>query len=189
MKYKSGDEVWFDTMFFGSLVQFSNYERIRSWKKGKRKTDNIAEPKNIAVYVGSTGYLVASVREAKTQKVKQLKIHRLIAQKFLPNPNNYPEVNHIDGNKLNNNPENLEWCDKKHNIRHAFAMGLIKPCKGENKPQSKLTNNEVLEIFKSKDNPKLIAPKYNVNFTIIYNIRKGKIWNHITGMPKYKKKQ
>jgi hypothetical protein len=182
--YKNGEEVWHDTKLFGALIQFSNYEKIRSWKRANK---NGGVPENIAVYIGSKGYLVASVRELQTQKVKQLKIHRLIAQQFLPNPNNYPEVNHIDGNKLNNNPDNLEWCDKKHNIRHAFTNKLINSCKGVNKPQSKLTESEVLEIFHSKGNGKLIAPKYNIDFTTIYSIRSGKTWNHVTGAPKNNK--
>lgn len=50
--------------------------------------------------------------------------HRIIAQTFLPNPNNYPMVNHIDGNKQNNNVSNLEWCDAKRNNRHAWETGL-----------------------------------------------------------------
>mgnify|MGYP004653004915 FL=1 len=50
--------------------------------------------------------------------------HRIVAQTFLPNPNNYPIVNHIDGNKENNHVSNLEWCDAKHNNQHAWDTGL-----------------------------------------------------------------
>lgn len=51
-------------------------------------------------------------------KVKTIKIHRLVAKYFVPNPNNFKEVNHIDENKANNNKNNLEWCDRKYNINY-----------------------------------------------------------------------
>lgn len=50
--------------------------------------------------------------------------HRLVADCFCPNPSNYPEVNHIDGNKKNNDASNLEWCTRSMNMKHAYATGL-----------------------------------------------------------------
>jgi hypothetical protein len=55
------------------------------------------------------------------------RVHRLVAQAFLPNPNNMKEVNHKDGNKDNNRADNLEWCTRSHNVKHSFDMGLKQP--------------------------------------------------------------
>ena len=55
---------------------------------------------------------------------KYFLVHRLVATSFIENPNNLPEINHIDGNKLNNNLDNLEWCDREYNMKHAYKMGL-----------------------------------------------------------------
>jgi hypothetical protein len=56
---------------------------------------------------------------------KQILFHRFISQIFIPNPNNYPEINHIDENKGNNNVENLEWCDRKYNANHSLSKHYI----------------------------------------------------------------
>lgn len=52
-------------------------------------------------------------------------IHRLVAEAFIPNPDNLPQINHIDGNKDNNCVSNLEWCDQSHNFQHAYNLGLV----------------------------------------------------------------
>ena len=65
-------------------------------------------------YIARNGYV-----KAKVSKVSRL-VHRLVAETFIPNPDNLPQVNHIDGNKLNNNVSNLEWCSMKDNLQHFF---------------------------------------------------------------------
>lgn len=63
-------------------------------------------------------------RKRRVPDVK--KVHRMVAEAFLPNPHNLPEVNHKDGNRLNNHLENLEWCTRQQNMEHAHKTGLIK---------------------------------------------------------------
>ena len=58
-------------------------------------------------------------------------MHRLVAQAFIPNPNNYPQINHIDGNKKNNNAENLEWCTNSVNQIHAYSHNLNQGSRGK----------------------------------------------------------
>ena len=76
----------------------------------------------------SKGYLVTDLYSNGTRKT--FRVHRLVAEEFIPNPYNKPEVNHIDGNKNNNNYSNLEWVTKKENCRHAWDNGLAKPSYG-----------------------------------------------------------
>lgn len=73
-------------------------------------------------YNKSDGYYRLGLTKNNIQKQKSL--HRLLAESFLPNPDNLPEVNHINGDKLDNSLNNLEWCTKQHNIQHAFRTGL-----------------------------------------------------------------
>lgn len=88
---------------------------------------------------------------------KVFTVHRLVAEAFIPNPDNLPQVNHIDGNKDNNCVSNLEWCNQSHNIRHAHITGLI-----SNKKQSinchlrKLTEEQVSYIKAEYDRTLLV---------------------------------
>lgn len=71
------------------------------------------------------GYKMVGLSNEKGRK--NIAIHRLVANAFIPNSNNYPEVNHKDGNKANNCSENLEWCTRKQNVIHSYKLGLKKP--------------------------------------------------------------
>lgn len=83
----------------------------------------------------TTGYLYITIRNYEGKKRKHLKVHRLVAKAFIPNPENKPFINHIDGNPLNNNVNNLEWCTHAENIKHASDTGLFKTNKNLNRPK------------------------------------------------------
>ena len=95
------------------------------------------------------GYLMVGLMIEGKKRIYKL-IHRLVGETFIPNPENYPQINHIDGNKSNNHVTNLEWCTSSHNVRHSFQMGLstIPDNKGEKHGRSKLTEQQILEIRK-----------------------------------------
>lgn len=71
------------------------------------------------------GYLAVDLYDGGKRSTER--VHRLVAEAFVPNPDNKPEVNHKDGNKHNNNASNLEWVTSKENCRHAWSQGLMKP--------------------------------------------------------------
>lgn len=77
--------------------------------------------KKITPYLGSDGYMHISRRE--NRKVIRMRLHTLIAVLFVENPNNYKYVNHIDSNKTNNHPNNLEWCTNSENVKHGWNSG------------------------------------------------------------------
>ena len=103
-------EEWRDIIEYEGLYQISNKGRVKSLGNNKNRKEKILSLKPINGYIRVFLY--------KNGKPKPYSVHRLVAIAFIPNPNNYPEVNHIDEDKTNNIVENLEWCDKKYNMNY-----------------------------------------------------------------------
>lgn len=122
-------EIWKDIEGYEGLYQVSNFGRVKSLNKYHHKREQILKPN-----LKSDGYYETSL--SKNSKPKWVRTHRLVAQAFIPNPENKPQINHKDGNKLNNCIENLEWVTNKENIDHAIAMGLEK-LNGHENPNAK----------------------------------------------------
>ena len=118
-------------------------------------------------------------------KTKIMTIHRCVALTFIPNPENKPEVNHKDGEKLNNHISNLEWVTTQENIAHAIRNGLFHDgshSRGELNIKSKLNKNKVLDIrakHKLGVSAKDISKEYNICLSTTYRIITGKYWKHI----------
>jgi hypothetical protein len=108
-------------------------------------------------------------------------LHRVVASAWVQNPNNKPFVNHLDGDKLNCHAKNLEWVTIQENAIHAIKIGLTPSQKGINNPGSLLNESQVLEVFNSTLNQKLIGKLYNIEQATISNIKTGKTWSHLTG--------
>lgn len=119
-------EIWKDVIGYEGLYEVSNFGRIKSKERvvNNSKGKRIVKSKILSPFISNSGYYAIVLH--KTRPVFKLNyIHRLVANAFLPNKNNLEQINHIDGNKLNNNVFNLEWCSRSDNIKHAIKIGLI----------------------------------------------------------------
>ena len=120
-------------------------------------------------------------------------IHRIVAQCFIENPNNLPEVNHKDGDKLNNSASNLEWCTRAQNVQHSYDTGLNTGNFGADNGKTLLTEDEVMLILQEYSNGGIsqreLGLKYGVKQITISNIITGRSWSHVSKLQKKKKKK
>jgi hypothetical protein len=119
-------EIWKDIVGYEGLYQVSNMGRVKSldrWVKAKGNTKKLNKEKIMSVCSKNYNRIILT----KDKKEKCHKVCRLVAAAFIPNPFNKATVNHIDGNKLNDCVDNLEWATHSENLKHAFATGLKFP--------------------------------------------------------------
>ena len=113
------EEIWRDIKNYEGLYQISNLGRVKRLRFINRHL-NFEKEKILKPYKdGGNYYFVIGLHKDGKRKYKA--IHRLVAETFIPNPNNYPVVNHKDENKLNNRIDNLEWCTHKYNSNYGNA--------------------------------------------------------------------
>lgn len=110
------EEMWKPVKGYEGLYEISSYGNVKSLNYNHTKSIRA-----IRRYYHNSGYLAVDLW--KNRKEKRYFVHRLVAENFIENPNNYNIVNHIDGNRLNNYFENLEWCTQQHNVKEAFRLG------------------------------------------------------------------
>lgn len=124
------------------------------------------------------GYLAVRINGKLT------KAHRLVATAFHPNPLGLPQVNHKDGCTTNNRPENLEWCDGSHNIRHAIKNGLLVSVRGEEVGTALLNADKAKEIFEaarfSSESYASIGQRFGISDTHVMRIANRLSWKHAT---------
>lgn len=177
-------EIWKDIPNYEGLYQASNLGRIRSLDHKVMKKSlsgelivNQYKGKILKGWVQNTGYLTVSLSN------KKYSVHRLIATTFLEQEKGKNIVNHIDGNKLNNNVNNLEWCDYKHNFDEAIRLNLmnIKYSSYENRIRAKKINqydlkgNFIRSYLCSVDAEKELKNKgIKINAGNIRNVCNGK---------------
>lgn len=154
-----------DIVGYEGLYEFDEELNVYNKKTGK----------SMKPYLDKDGYAIINLKQ------KHRKVHRLIAITFIPNPDNKPEVNHINGIRNDNRIENLQWVTRTENNRHSWTLG--NQCnKGEKHPQSKLTNQIVKEIFELTElgwTQQKIADKINLHQSTISDVLRKKTWSHI----------
>lgn len=179
-------EIWKDIKGYEGLYQISNLGNVKSLDKiincrgdGQRllKGKILSTRKN-------HDYIHVDLTNEKLKKT--YKVHRLVGIAFIDNPNNKPEINHKDGNKSNNNVNNLEWCTRIENIEHSINTGLKKIAVGwyhtkeskENKIHAKLNYEIANKIRLNLENKsrKELAYEYNVCRQVIDSVINNKSW-------------
>lgn len=128
------------------------------------------------------GYLRVGISNENGRK--RFLVHRLVAMAWIERPDFGTEINHIDGVKSNNRPENLEWSTRSKNVKHAFKIGVLKPLRGERNPLSKLTEQQAREIKNRLKNysPGMLAElskEFGVCKEAIGLIKNGKNWAYL----------
>ena len=172
-------EIWKDVVGYEGKYQVSNKGRVKGLDRIlKRKDGTLFRRKGqiLSQCKNTYGYPHVSISS------KTIVVHILVAKAFIPNPNNYREVNHISGIKTENMVENLEWCTNTYNINHAYSNGLIKPLIGEKSPGSKLKNHNVFlikKMIKAGIKLKDLVKIYKVSQPTLSEIKSNKIWKHI----------
>lgn len=174
-------EEWKDIFGYEGYYKISNTGKILSlerYVKGQRNNLRIQHSRLLKASINQDNYYCIVLY--KYSKKKTWLIHRLVAIHFVDNPHNLEIVNHKDGNKLNCNDWNLEWCTTQQNTQHAMENNLL--TFGENHGMSKLTDDIVKQIRKEyKPNGECssykLAVKYNVSRVLINLIVRKKIWS------------
>lgn len=131
------EEIWKDVIGLEEYFQVSNLGNLYSKRCNKR----------IKWTLHPSGYLNHATRiGGRAGKSFGLRANRVVAKAFIPNPENKPEVNHINGDKTDNRVENLEWVTSQENTLHAIATGLRVSVKGSGHKLSKLSEDDILKI-------------------------------------------
>lgn len=174
-------EVIWKKLIYGG-IEYNNIEVSVFGQLRNAKTHHIYK-----THKNRGGYERVNISLGSKDNIKDFKIHRAVAETFIPNPDNKPQVNHIDGNKQNNTIENLEWVTASENMLHAYANNLwdSNNIKGMKNPNAKLTNEDIIFIrtnYTYCDHDcsiRGLAKKFNVGTATIWRIINNKSYVNV----------
>lgn len=159
-------ELWKDVVGYENYFKVSNFGTVLSKRTGKLLKQSITK----------SGYAtIATKIGGRNGKAVCFKVHRLVAQAFISNPEGKLTVNHKDSNRLNNNVSNLEWMTQQENTKHGQDFGSIRY--GLNRGKSKLTKEQVKEIRSNAKglSQRALAAEYAISKTMVYLIQQGQV--------------
>lgn len=162
--------------------EVSNLGNVRSIDRYvNHPSGGLAKRKGVLLkkLIDKDGYFRVNLKV--NQKTNTRNIHKLVAESFIENPDNKPQINHKNGIKQDNHFKNLEWCTMSENRVHAYATGLQdgKSREGTKNNFHKLSDSEVIYIRKSKSKQLELARKFGVTQCCISDIVNFKTWKHI----------
>ncbi|WP_288356587.1 NUMOD4 domain-containing protein [uncultured Pseudomonas sp.] len=176
-------ETWKPIPGYEGYYDVSDYGSVRSHDRETTRVDGKRFSKRgrtLQLKQEARGYL--SVRLCVETEHRIFKVHRLVALAFLPPAPSDSQINHKNGIKTDNRPENLEWVSASENVRHAFAMNLVGPRVGESNSRAILTSDDVRKIrLLSAEGISCaaISRRYAVSEGTIRQILKGRNWKHV----------
>lgn len=183
-----GTEKFYPVKGFEGYYEISKQGTVRSVSRRINKKDGTIQPrigKVIKPSLSNKGYYRVTLKVVELGVSRRFSIHRLLAINFIPNPNNYPNINHIIPITTNNDLENLEWCTQSQNIQHKFDLGYIST-------KRKVSEEGVIDIYTNtvlgkdqgrgygRGNVTEMCEKYNISRIVVYNIIYGKSYLNIT---------
>jgi hypothetical protein len=178
------DETWLPVVGFEKSYEVSNLGRVRSLDRTISRSDGRTmrfKGKFYSLQIDAYGYHCVGLRGTEQYRLLA-KVHRLVAAAFIPNPDNKPQVNHVDGCKTNNAVDNLEWVTNSENMAHARSMGLVVYQVGTEHMNAKLTPEIVQQIRALRQTGhsyKDIGRIVGVSGKHAWKVVGGKLWKHL----------
>lgn len=154
-------EEWKSVVGYEGLYEVSSLGRVRSLDRYD-SNNHFLKGRILRLCADTKGYLIVGLWS--NNKKKMYKVHRMVAQAFIPNPDNLPIINHKDENPINNNVDNLEWCDSEYNNNYGTARERARNTRLRNGTWSGLSKEEYMKKWRQENKEKICDWKKEYNY-------------------------